>query len=227
MPFSRFTCICALTVISFLSPTGSAFAQKPEPVPLITVETPAKPLPVTDLIKQLKLGGHVLLIRHERTEVPSVADDYAKPSTDCRSQRNLSASGFAGAQETRVALRALAIPVGRVLSSPMCRTTETARQIFVTYEVEPRLMHEMDDQGRTNDVAGADLQRVLDGLKDEAGNVALVTHAGLIQRATGLRLPEGGIAVLKHEDSAWVLVRQLMGSDLGPHAREVLGPVKP
>ena len=227
MPFSRFTCICALTVISFLSPTGSAFAQQPEPVPLIAVETPAKHLPVADVIKQLKLGGHVLLIRHERTEVPSVADDYTKPSDDCRSQRNLSASGFAGAQETRVALRALAIPVGRVLSSPMCRATETARQMFVTYDIDQRLMHEMDDQGRTNDVAGADLQRVLDGLKNEAANIALVTHAGLIHRATGLRLPEGGIAVLKHEASGWVLVRQLMGSDLGPHAREALGPVKP
>lgn len=227
MPFSRFICICALTVVGYLSLTGSAFAQKREPIPLIAVETPAKPLPVADLIKQLKLGGLVLLIRHERTEVPSVADDYAKPSTDCRSQRNLSASGFAGAQETRVALRSLAIPVGRVLSSPMCRTTETARQMFVTYDVDPRLMHEMDDQGRTNDVAGADLQRVLDGLKDEASNIALITHAGLIQRATGLRLPEGGIAVLKHEASGWVLVRQLMGSDIGPHAREALGPVKP
>ena len=97
MPISRFTCICALTVVGFLFSTGSLLAQKPEPAALIAVELPAKPLPVTDLIKQLKLGGHMLLIRHERTEVPSVADDYAKPSTHCRSQRNLSASGFAGA----------------------------------------------------------------------------------------------------------------------------------
>jgi phosphohistidine phosphatase SixA len=227
MPIPRFARISALTVIGFLSLTGSVFAQKPEPVPLVAVEPPAKPISVAELIKQLKLGGHVLLIRHERTEVPSVADDYSKPSTDCRSQRNLSASGYAGAQETRVALRALAIRIARVLSSPMCRTTETARQMFVTYDIDPRLMHEMNDQGRTNDVAGADLQRVLDGLKDEAGNVALVTHAGPIQRATGLRLSEGGIAVLKHQPSGWVLVRQLMGSDFGPHAREVLGAVKP
>jgi broad specificity phosphatase PhoE len=226
MPVPFVVRLCGFASLSLLASTGS-FAQKPEPVPLIAVEIPAKSLPVADLIKQLKLGGHVLLIRHERTEVPSVADDYTKPTTDCRSQRNLSASGFAGAQETRVALRALAIPVARTVSSPMCRATETARQMFVTYDIDLRLMHEMNDQGRTNDVAGADLQRVLDDIKGTAGNVALVTHAGLIQRATGLRLPEGGIAVLKYQPSGWVLIKQIIGSDLGPHAREALGAVKP
>ena len=227
MPITHFAKICTFATATLLASAVSVFAQKPEPVPLIAVEAPAKPLPVSDLIKQLKMGGHVLLIRHERTEVPSVADDYTKASNDCRSQRNLSASGFAGAQETRIALRALAIPIARVLSSPMCRNTETARQMFVAFDIDPRLMHEMNEQGRTNDVAGADLQRVLEGVKGEAGNVALVTHAGLIQRATGLRLPEGGIAILKYQGTRWSLVRQVMGSDFGPHARDALGAVKP
>lgn len=223
----RIARICSFVVVFMLTLASSVFAQKPELVPLIAVEMPPKPLPVPDLIKQLKLGGHVLLIRHERTEVPSVADDYTKLMTDCRSQRNLSASGFAGAQETRVALRALSISVARTVSSPMCRATETARQMFVTYEIDLRLMHEMNDQGRTNDVAGADLQRVLTDLKGMTENVALITHAGPIQRATGLRIPEGGIAVLRHGPTGWVLIKQIMGSDLGPHAREALGAVKP
>jgi broad specificity phosphatase PhoE len=202
-------------------------AQKPEPIPLITVESSAKLLPMTDVIAQLKAGGNVILIRHERTEVPSAADDYSKPTNDCRSQRNLSPAGFAGAVETRVALRALNIPVERVISSPMCRATETARQMFVTYDVDPRLMHEMDDQGRNNEIAGADLKSVLDEVGGTKGNIALVTHTGLIQRATGLRVSEGGIAILRRSASGWTLVRQIMGSDLGPHARQALEAVKP
>lgn len=215
------------TLIGFASLSQVALAQKPEPIPLITVKTPAKLLPMADLIVQLKAGGNVVLIRHERTEVPAVADDYTKPTNDCRSQRNLSPAGFAGAVETRVTLKALNIAVERVISSPMCRATETARQMFVTYDVDPRLMHEMDDQGRNNEVAGADLKRVLDEMGSTKGNIALVTHAGLIQRATGLRLPEGGIAILRRSASGWTLVRQIMGSDLAPHAREALAAVKP
>ena len=207
--------------------------------PYVSAQTPAKPpllelvklpelVPTAKLIEKLEAGGNILLIRHERTEVPSVADDYAKPTDDCRTQRNLSAAGFAGAAETRTVLRALKIRVQRVLSSPMCRATETARQMFVSYQIEPRLMHEMDDQGRTNDVAGADLKAVLQGLGSSTDNIALVTHAGLIQRATGLSLPEGGIAILRREmDGRLILVKQIMGSDLGPHAREALGPVTP
>ncbi|MGL5837559.1 MAG: hypothetical protein ACRCY3_03570 [Sphingorhabdus sp.] len=204
-----------------------ALSQTPEKPPLIDVTIPTTSINGTKLIEQLKKGGNILLIRHERTEVPSVADDYTKPVGDCRSQRNLSAAGFAGAAETRTIFRALTIPVQRVLSSPMCRTVETARQMFVTYEVEPRLMHEMDDQGRTNDVAAADLKSVLDGLGRSTENVALVTHIGLIRSATGLFLSEGGIAVLRRDENGrLVLVKQIMGSDLAPHAREVLGPVK-
>jgi phosphohistidine phosphatase SixA len=206
----------------------AVLSQTTQRPPLIEVGTPSTSMKMADLIAQLKKGGHILLIRHERTEVPSVEDDYSKPATDCRVQRNLSAAGFAGAAETRTALRALAIPVERILSSPMCRTTETARQMFVTFEIEPRLMHEMNDQGRTNDVAGADLKAVLDSLRPGDGNIALVTHAGLIHRATGLMLPEGGIAVLRRDENGKLIVlKQIMGSDFGPHAREKLGPVKP
>ena len=110
----------------------------------------------------------------------------------------------------------------------MCRTVETARQMFVTYKVDNRLMHEMDTQGRTNDVAAADLKAVLDDIAQTESNVAIITHLGLIMRATGLHLSEGEMAVMRRNAKGQlILLKQIMGSDLGPHARETLGPVRP
>jgi phosphohistidine phosphatase SixA len=218
-----------LLVLGLASLSAAAAAQTPAPPsPLIDVAQPTQRLPVAELIERLREGGNILLIRHERTEVPSVADDYSAPHNDCTRQRNLSAAGFASARETQTVFRALGVRASRTLTSPMCRTTETARQMFVTFAVDPRLMHEVDETGRTNDVAGRDLASVLNELGSPSGSVAVVTHAGLIMRATGLFLSEGEIAILRRDPAGqWVLVRQIMGSDLAPHAREALGPVNP
>jgi broad specificity phosphatase PhoE len=217
-----------ILLIAALMVTSAAHGQSQPKPPLIEVGGNATPMAMPKLIQQLRAGGNILLIRHERTEVPSVTDDYSRPADDCTVQRNLSASGYAGAIETRSVLRALRITAQRVIASPMCRTVETARQMFVTYTTDNRLMHEMDKQGRTNDVAAADLKAVLDEIKATEGNVAIVTHFGLIMRATGIQLSEGEIAVMRRNEAGQlILLRQIMGSDLAPHAREALGPVQP
>jgi hypothetical protein len=95
---------CSL-LFSFVLATGAAQAAQPSAAPnppqLIAIAQP-EPLTVARLIEQLRTGRNLLLIRHERTEVPSAEDDYAPPATNCITQRNLSAAGFSGAQETRV-----------------------------------------------------------------------------------------------------------------------------
>jgi phosphohistidine phosphatase SixA len=75
------------------------------------------------------MGGHVLLIRHERTNafIPD-RDDYQVEN--CASQRNLSIAGAANAVENGGVIRFLDIPMGEILASPMCRTLETARLLF-------------------------------------------------------------------------------------------------
>jgi phosphohistidine phosphatase SixA len=45
-------------------------------------------------------------------------------------QRNLTDAGRADARAIGAAIRALGIPIGRVLASPFCRTRETAELIF-------------------------------------------------------------------------------------------------
>lgn len=193
-------------------------AQHSLPQPAATAPAPA--LSTTQLLEALQAGGLILLIRHERTEVPSRGDDYSRPPEDCRAQRNLSPAGIAGAAETAVVLRALAIPVARVLTSPMCRGTQTAYFMFGTYETDNRLMHHDPDGTRTLDVAADDLRALIAEIDTAAGTVALISHTGNIVRVTGQRLSEGEIGILrKRADGSVEVLGQVMGSDLAPFAR--------
>ncbi|WP_300551556.1 hypothetical protein [Maricaulis sp.] len=176
-----------------------------------------------ELIEKLQAGGYVMLIRHERTEVPSRADDYAQAPGECRAQRNLSVAGIASAQETGVNLRALGIETARVISSPMCRSTETARFVFgVGYETDLRLLHH-DPRGERNlDVATAEMLDLLSELAPEMdnGNIALISHGGTIFRVTGLLLSEGETVVLRlDENGGFTVEGHFMGGDFGRNAR--------
>lgn len=178
------------------------------------------------MIEALQAGGHILLVRHERTEVPSRRDDYTRAPDDCTAQRNLSIAGGAGAKETGFSLRVLEIPIGRVITSPMCRSAETARYMFgVDYESDVRLMHHDPDGERTLDVAEQEvrvlLAEIAPGLPNT--NIALVSHGGNILRVSGLRITEGEIGILRlDEDGAVTAVGQITGSDLGFAARLAL-----
>ncbi|MEM8616813.1 MAG: hypothetical protein AAGF20_07740 [Pseudomonadota bacterium] len=188
-------------------------------------DAPQPPMNSWALIEALQGGGHVLYIRHERTEVPSRADDYSRPASDCRAQRNLSVSGVAAAYETGMVLRAVDIPISRVIASPMCRGTETARYMFgVGYELDTRLMHHdpSKNSSRNMDTAVAEAQALLAELAPIMGdtNIALVGHGGTIRRVTGLSLTEGEIAVLRLSETGEVTaLGQLTGSAMGFYAR--------
>ena len=200
-------------VLAFLIAANPSLADPQQP----------KPLRQGELTQLLKKGGHVLIIRHERTEVPSREDDYSRPSDDCRAQRNLSIAGLAGAQETGVVLDAVGIPVERVISSPMCRRDETARLKYgVEYEIDSRLLH-YDPKGERNmDIAEFEMRDLLadlaPGIPD--ANIALIGHSATIRRVSGLWLSEGEIGVLKlNEQGEIAALGQFMGSDLAPLAR--------
>lgn len=211
-----------LAAILLVSPTIATLAQDQSENPV------SPPIDQAELLKRLQEGGLVLLIRHERTEVPSRSDDYTRPSNDCRAQRNLSIAGAAGARETGIVLRALEIDVDRVISSPMCRSAETARFMFgVSYETDARLMHHdpNPESGRDLDAAEAELRELLTELAPgiEGTNIALISHGGNILRVSGLRISEGEIGVLElTEDGSINALGHLMGSDLAPYARRKL-----
>ena len=92
------------------------------------------------LLARLQSGGLVLLFRHGKTgpdsEQPdAVSGRYALEGStkerqvayyDCDRQRNLSDEGRAELRQVAEAMREIGLVIGRVLSSPMCRTRETA-----------------------------------------------------------------------------------------------------
>ncbi len=202
------------------SPSASpAPAAEEGPKPVATFEN--RKLSTKDLGDKLSAGGLVILMRHERTNVPSRGDDYARPANDCNAQRNLSPAGVTGAAETGAAIRVLGWPIGRVLSSEMCRATETARFMFGRYEIEPRLMHHDNTAERTVTVAGKELNALLAdmpaGAKD---NTVMVSHIGNIYFATGLTLSEGEFAVLeRQEDGHYVALGTYDPGYIGAAAR--------
>jgi phosphohistidine phosphatase SixA len=189
------------------------------PKPVATFEN--REMSTGDLSEKLSAGGLVILMRHERTNVPSRGDDYSRPANDCNAQRNLSPAGVAGAAETGTAIRAIGWPIGRVLSSEMCRSTETARAMFGRYEVEPRLMHHDNTAQRTVTVAGEELNALLAdipaGSKD---NTVMVSHIGNIYFAIGHQLSEGEFAVLqRQEDGKYVMLGTFDPGYIGAEAR--------
>jgi broad specificity phosphatase PhoE len=218
-----------LAAAVILASSPAAAQHGPSPVHNSNPQTPgaSSQSRVGQLIEQMRAGGHVLVIRHERTEIPSRDDDYTRPASDCAAQRNLSVAGLAGAQETGVALRTLGIPIATVISSPMCRTTETARFMFRDYRIEPRLIHPNPGVpgGRDLDQAAEEFAEILRALPTVDGNTVLISHGGNIFRATGLRLAEGEIGLVRiGADGTVEPLGQVLGSDLGPDARLVLSP---
>ena len=202
------------------APATATVAQS-GPVPVTTLEN--RRMTATALIPLLQRGGLIVLIRHERTEVPSRADDYSRPITDCMAQRNLSVAGVAGAVETGTQLRLLDIPVDAVLSSEMCRAMDTARLMFGRVSVEPRLLHHDNVPERTVIVSGTELNALMAQTPLGAGNVMMVSHIGNIFFATGMRLTEGEMGVIRRNpDGTLVILGQIIPNELGAITRQML-----
>lgn len=149
------------------------------------------------LVDQLRRGGVVLVIRHAAT-------DFSKPDQDpvdlkdCRTQRNLSAEGRRDARRIGQGARRLQLRIGSVLSSPFCRTRETARLAFGRATVSAALLNTITadhDAIWRRQIRAA---RRLLGAKPAAGRVTvLVTHGGVVGDATGQTLEEGETLVFR------------------------------
>lgn len=83
-----------------------------------------------DLLHQLKAGGFNIYFRHAETDWSQI-DQIEEPGdwTSCKPNRVRQLSGQGRENSIRVgkAIRALALPIGKVFSSPYCRAIETAK----------------------------------------------------------------------------------------------------
>jgi phosphohistidine phosphatase SixA len=134
------------------------------------------------LVKSLRQGGYVLVMRHASS--PRQVPDKATANADnLKLERQLDDAGRAGATALGKALRQLKIPIGTVLSSPTYRALETVR---LAQLVNPQSAVELGDggqsmQGVTNE-QGAWLREQVTHFPSGT-NTILVTHMPNISRA--------------------------------------------
>src|SRR3546814_19871918 len=107
---------------------------------------------------------------------------------DCATQRNLSVAGAANSVQTGDYIRRLRIPIGDVLSSPMCRCSETARLAFGRVQAIPSLMGNWAETNRSMDDAGRDLVPLVKTNVQAGTNTVLVAHFRSEERRVGKEL---------------------------------------
>ncbi len=153
------------------------------------------PLAGAALLAALRDGGYVLYLRHTSTdfgENDARMTDYA----NCATQRNLTEGGRAEARAIGAALKALAIPVGRVLASPYCRTLETGRLVFGTATPSPAVRG--GPARPDNPDRYAELRALLGTPVPRGTNVAIASHGNPFDGVAGPPyLAEGEMAVVE------------------------------
>src|SRR5262249_5111854 len=107
---------------------GWLFAGVGGPGPVGTPTGPPAQAPA-ELLAALRGGGFVIYFRHADTD-HTQNDSRMTSMADCANQRNLTDAGRENSRQIGDAIRALGVPVGAVLASPMCRTVETAVLAF-------------------------------------------------------------------------------------------------
>lgn len=158
------------------------------------------------LVQALRRGGYVVYLRHTATDF-SKNDAAMQSYADCDHQRMLSATGQRDARRIGQGVRALKLPVGEVLASPMCRTMETATLAFK--QATPR-----NDirEGASGDYPG--LKGLLSTPVPQGSNRWIVGHGIPFRAVVGPpQLSEGEAVVLRPEQGHWSVVARIAPDD--------------
>ncbi len=157
----------------------------------------------------LKAGGHVILMRHEKT-VAGVADPPGFRLGDCSTQRNLSDAGRKDARRFGETLRTGGIAIGRVLSSLWCRCIETAKLALPDMEPEadPSLGSFMEIRSTDDRNAALEKMRATIAAWKGPGNLLMVSHQVTISALAGESLPQGAILVVRPKPGGFDIVAE-------------------
>jgi broad specificity phosphatase PhoE len=145
-----------------------------------------------ELARALERGGVVLVMRHAKTENTT---DREEKIGDCTTQRNLSGEGREQARQIGRDVAALGVPVDQVLTSPMCRTTDTAELAFGEATPADALLSAGEDASAADDRRIRQLSELTTAPAGTA--TVLVTHTGNIGGAFGESVQEGDVVVVE------------------------------
>ncbi|MFQ3171420.1 MAG: phosphohistidine phosphatase SixA [Oleispira sp.] len=186
---------------------------------LIAANNPETPSPEnalndTRLISELRQGGYILYFRHGKTD-HNTFDTDRKNLSDCSSQRLLSEEGRKEMILIGDTIKKLGIKIGSVISSPYCRSIDTATRAFGRAEINPDLKHTViADEATMNRQAKA-LQKMLSKVPAiEGTNDVLSAHTANLQEAAGIwPKPEGVAIVFKPEGNSFKYIATIQPTD--------------
>jgi phosphohistidine phosphatase SixA len=152
------------------------------------------------LAEALRQGGYVILIRHAASD-KTQKDAEPVNLTDCATQRNLSKEGQTEARTIGQEMNSLKIPIGKVLSSPYCRTMDTGRLAFSRVESSPALNYVVVKDDADKQKAAALMRPLLATAPESKTNTILISHSTNIQATLGFVPDEGEAVIFKPEGS--------------------------
>jgi phosphohistidine phosphatase SixA len=139
-------------------------------------------MPSDALVKALRQGGNVIVMRHAASPRATPDQATANPDNTTR-ERQLDAAGRASAKAMGQALRDLKIPVGDVLVSPTYRARETAKLAeWTNAKPAPELGDGGQNMQESSDTATKWLQKQVTQFPSGT-NTILITHSPNLTRA--------------------------------------------
>jgi phosphohistidine phosphatase SixA len=147
-----------------------------------------------DIWGKLKNGGLVVLMRHTHTSVKDTKPLLRDPS--CVRERNLSETGKKEAARIGKMFATKGVPVSKVLTSPYCRTMDTAKIAFGSSQpVEFLTVLEALPWEQAEENTVKLTQKI--GSYSGSGNLVLVTHAPNINAISFETVEMGAFLVLQ------------------------------
>lgn len=148
-----------------------------------------------NLVKSLQQGGYVIYFRHAESNHDKIRKAPVDIN-DCDLQRSLSNNGRKQATEIGKAIAALNIPLRSIISSPYCRTVETAVLAFNRAETDELLASSFTLKKQERELAAAHLLRLLKTAPKSGTNTIIIGHSANIRNATGdWPKPEGTMLI--------------------------------
>jgi len=147
----------------------------------------------TEILNELKKGGHLIFIRH--AYAPGTGDPNNFKINDCSTQRNLNDKGRKQAKKIGDFFQENQIPLDLIISSEWCRCKETALLSFESFKTKSFLnsFYSLKFEKNRNKQM-SDLKKYVKEWKSRK-NLVLVTHYVVISEALDYSSSSGEIVI--------------------------------
>ena len=173
---------------------------------------------VAEVLKALRDGGHVIVVRHGATHADQ-ADTDPLHLDNVAKQRQLNDKGRADARTVGDVFKAAGVPIGKCYSSRFYRAVETARLIGGK---EPEATADVSEGGlvvtpNENNRRAQALRRLIGTMPDAGTNTLIVSHKPNILDGLGrdwFEIKEGEASIFKPDgNGGYKLIVRVLAND--------------